>query len=296
MLEGGDGHADPDDGVETTAGGVPEIAEDGLVSAVERAGDLGDLGFGVGVWGETGECAGGVGGAAGGDKVARGLGDEKEADEEGGGGEEFDPEHPLPGLETQEPNGAGAAGELGDDEVAQERGEETEDDGELLQGREASANGGGGDFGDVGGADHAGGADGETADEAIDDKLNRTAGDARTPGAEGEEDGGTEERGAAAEGVGDAAGEESARSAAEEHGSDIETGDGGAGAKGGGERADGAVDDAAVETEEETADGGDGGGQKDGTKRGRGTHAGEGGGGGAASMAAGDGKVQGCRE
>ncbi len=202
---------------------------------------------------DLGEDLLGLVGLADGDQEAGGLGDREGEQAVEEGGDDHHAEHPLPGLQAADLAALIAVGELEDAVVDQLGDGDADDDGGLLEGAEAAAVGGGGDLGDVGGADDGGHADGEAADDPPEGEVPEGEGQGRADGADGEEDGGDLHAADAADAVGDPAGGGGADGAADQGDGD-DLGEGaGADVVPVADRLDGAVDDGAVVAEEETA-------------------------------------------
>ena len=199
-----------------------------------------------------------------GHEETRAFRNEQERNKEERGGQEFHPEHPAPGFKTEQPFiHRRSAGGLGNEVVRHEGQEETADDRDLLDRGETTAILRRRNLGDIGGRHDAGRADGETANDAIDNEFRRRTGNARAPGGNDEAGGGNNHHGAAAECIGQGARQRRADRATQQHGRDVEARPDILRIEGNPQAVNGSVDHARVESKKKSADRGDGGDEKD---------------------------------
>ncbi len=165
------------------------------------------------------------------------------------------PEHPAPGrLAGPQRPGGGARG-VGQQVVAQERGEQAADDGDLLHRGQPAAITRRRHLGDVGRRHHAGRADRETAQHAGGHEDQRTGRRAGAERRQQEQHRRNDQYAAAPPAIGQAAGEERADRAAQQHRRHLEAQPRLARSEGLLQAVHGTVDDPAVESEQESADG-----------------------------------------
>ena len=122
--------------------------------------------------GQAGQNRAGLVRRALGHEETRAFRNEQERNKEERGGQEFHPEHPAPGFKTEQPfiHRRSACG-LSDEVVRHEGQEEAADDRDLLDRGETTAILRRRNLGDIGGRHDAGRADGETANDAIDNEF-----------------------------------------------------------------------------------------------------------------------------
>ncbi|MEE1296058.1 MAG: hypothetical protein UHD09_04285 [Bifidobacterium sp.] len=193
-----------------------EVLEAGAFLLLEGLLDGGDLGGGVIGAADALEDLEAFLGLALLDQEAGALRGEEQRDEEDGGRDGADAEHPAPAGVLAPQVGAG----VGDEEV-DEVGQEDADDGQqLVGGAQGAAVLGGGALGDVGDGERGGQADADAADDAGGDQGRDGGGEGRGEGG-AEEAGGTDEEDlAAADLVHQEAGDAHAEDAADHDGGD----------------------------------------------------------------------------
>ena len=211
--------------------------------------DFIDGGFDVGAGGDALEDGEGLLAFAVLEEPAGAFRNGEHGDAEGDGGDGTEGEHQAPV----------AVDVLREFVVDHEADEGSADEGELVESDEHAALVGGGDFGDIKGADEQGRAEGHAGECAGDHELGDLVGGGGAEGSDAEEEPGAEEDGAAAIAVTGPSADGGAEGASDkEDGGERLSGDG-AEVEVGAEEDEGAVDDGHVVAEEQTGGGGGGG-------------------------------------